>query len=382
MNAGKFASSWQLPNHRSRDTQNDMLIADEGLFNQLLALERKRTERTGTPFVLMIMDISGLNGSAPAKKLAEICHAIRAETRDIDLSGWYKHSSAIGVIFTALGASERPAIVSALSQKAERALSTALSPADLDKVAISFHFFPEDFDQDKPPFDSDRKLYPDLTRRDRERTPYRILKRTIDIVGSLSGLILFSPVFVVTALLIKWTSKGPVLFKQRRVGKYGREFNFLKFRTMHVNTPSAIHEQYVRQLIEQKDQAAGGNGGAKPVFKIVNDPRVIPIGHFLRKTSIDEIPQFINVLRGEMSLVGPRPPIPYEVAAYRHWHRRRVVEVKPGVTGMWQVYGRSRTTFDEMVRLDLRYVREQSLWLDFKIILKTPRAVVSGEGAY
>ena len=118
------------------------------------------------------------------------------------------------------------------------------------------------------------------------------------------------------------------------------------------------------------------------VFKIVNDPRVTPLGHFLRRSSLDEFPQFWNVLRGEMSLVGPRPPLPYEVARYKRWHRRRVLEAKPGITGLWQVTGRSRTTFDEMVRLDLRYARSYSLWTDLKILLATPRAVCSGKGAH
>jgi lipopolysaccharide/colanic/teichoic acid biosynthesis glycosyltransferase len=382
MNVGILAPVYPLPNQGRREDQDTLLIADEALFNQLLALERKRTERTGDPFVLMILDIAELNGSALAKKIAEICYAIRAETRDTDLYGWYKYSLAIGVILTALRTSARPAIESALSGKTHRALSAVLEPADVNKVDISFHFYPEDFDRNNPPFDSDRKLYPDLIRRDRARIPYHFLKRSIDIAGSLSGMILFSPIFLITGVLIKCTSQGPILFKQRRVGKFGREFNFLKFRTMYLNSDSAIHEQYVRRLIEQKDQDSSAPGAAKPVFKIVNDPRVTRIGHFLRKSSLDELPQFINVLRGEMSLVGPRPPIPYEVAAYRFWHRRRVIEVKPGITGMWQVHGRSRTTFDEMVRLDLRYVREQSLWLDLKIILKTPSAILSGEGAY
>ena len=382
MDIGIYPSSRSAPNHGRRDGKDTLLIAEEGLFNQLLALERKRTERTGDPFVLMILDIAELNGSAPARKIAEICNAIRAETRDIDLYGWYRYSSAIGVIFTALRPAERSAILSALGGKIDRALSSVLEPADVKKVGISFHFYPEDFDPESPPFDSDRKLYPDLIHRDRSRVPYHFLKRSIDIAGSLSGLILFSPLFLIIAVLIKCTSMGPILFKQRRVGKFGREFNFLKFRTMYINNDSAIHEQYVRRLIEQKNQASTAPGAAKPVFKIVNDPRITPIGPFLRKSSLDELPQFINVLRGEMSLVGPRPPIPYEVAAYRFWHRRRIIEVKPGITGMWQIYGRSRTTFDEMVRLDLRYVREQSLWLDLKIILKTPRAILSGDGAF
>jgi lipopolysaccharide/colanic/teichoic acid biosynthesis glycosyltransferase len=190
------------------------------------------------------------------------------------------------------------------------------------------------------------------------------------------AIVLFSPALLLIGGLVKLTSKGPVLFRQRRVGHAGREFTFLKFRSMFVNSDPAIHQEYVRKLISQQLTEANGT------YKIMNDPRVTLVGRFLRKTSLDELPQFFNVLKGEMSLVGPRPPIPYELEKYSSWHRRRVFEAKPGITGIWQVYGRSRTTFDEMVRMDLRYVREQSLWLDIKLLFKTPLAVMRGKGAY
>ena len=246
-------------------------------------------------------------------------------------------------------------------------------------MRISYHFYPEDFEDGKPILKSDEKLYPDLHKQDRSRIIYHGLKRAIDIGGSLFGLALFSPLFLVISALIKFTSEGPVFFRQRRIGRFGQEFWFLKFRTMYVNNDPDIHQQYVTKLITAPREVEVD--GQKPLYKIGKDPRVTRLGSFLRKTSFDELPQFINVLRGEMSLVGPRPPIPYEVACYRSWHRRRLLEVKPGITGLWQVYGRSRTTFDEMVRLDLRYVQQQSLWLDLKILLKTPVAVLSGQGA-
>ena len=152
----------------------------------------------------------------------------------------------------------------------------------------------------------------------------------------------------------------------------------LKFRTMQVGTDERIHRDYVESFIQQGQAATSGKD---TVFKLVNDPRITSVGNFLRKSSLDELPQFWNVLRGEMSLVGPRPPIPYEVARYKSWHRRRVLEAKPGITGPWQVTGRSRTTFDDMVRMDLRYVANCSFWTDVKILLATPRAVLSRSGA-
>jgi lipopolysaccharide/colanic/teichoic acid biosynthesis glycosyltransferase len=150
---------------------------------------------------------------------------------------------------------------------------------------------------------------------------------------------------------------------------------------MRTNCDPTIHQEYVSQFISGQ-VASSSNGDETPVFKIQKDPRVTPIGRFLRKTSLDEIPQFWNVLVGEMSLVGPRPPLAYEFKAYDLWHRRRVLEIKPGITGLWQVEGRSRTRFDEMVRLDLKYARIWSIWLDVKILLQTPAAVVTGEGAH
>jgi lipopolysaccharide/colanic/teichoic acid biosynthesis glycosyltransferase len=171
-----------------------------------------------------------------------------------------------------------------------------------------------------------------------------------------------------------------VFYRQQRVGEHGRPFEMLKFRTMRVDAGHEIHQQYVSQYIQ--GQVSGGAGTVAPVFKIVADPRVTRIGRFLRRSSLDELPQFWNVLMGEMSLVGPRPPLPYEVKIYKQWHWRRVLEAKPGITGLWQVTGRSRTTFDDMVRLDIRYARSQSVWTDVKILLATPRAVISGSGAH
>jgi lipopolysaccharide/colanic/teichoic acid biosynthesis glycosyltransferase len=150
---------------------------------------------------------------------------------------------------------------------------------------------------------------------------------------------------------------------------------------MSVNNDPGIHQEYIKNFILEKKSYASGPETAL-VYKIKDDPRVTPLGRFLRKTSLDELPQFLNVLKGDMSLVGPRPPIPYELENYDLWHRRRIMEIKPGITGLWQVEGRSSTTFDEMVRLDLKYAKEWSLWLDIKILLKTPWVVFSGKGAY
>ncbi len=211
---------------------------------------------------------------------------------------------------------------------------------------------------------------------------YRFFKRMVDFFGSLFGILMFGPVMLVIALAIKLSSRGPVLFKQERVGLLGKPFMFMKFRSMRSDSDSSIHQEYVTKLIKGETEGMNKGSDEKPMFKIVDDPRVTKIGKFIRKTSLDELPQFFNVLFGQMSLVGPRPPIAYEVREYQNWHLRRILDIKPGITGLWQAYGRSQTTFDEMVRLDLQYVSHCSPWLDIKILFKTVTAVFAKEGAY
>jgi lipopolysaccharide/colanic/teichoic acid biosynthesis glycosyltransferase len=200
-------------------------------------------------------------------------------------------------------------------------------------------------------------------------------KRGLDIVGSLVLLALFGPVMLAVVTVVKWTSAGPALYRQVRIGRRGESFTMLKVRTMYVNAGHGIHNDYVTWFIKASGQQPRTGD---EVFKLTNDPRITPPGQWLRKTSLDELPQFWNVLRGDMSLVGPRPPLPFEVAQYQPWHRRRVLEAKPGITGLWQVKGRSRTTFDEMVRMDLEYARSHSLWTDIRILAATPLAMVKG----
>lgn len=199
-------------------------------------------------------------------------------------------------------------------------------------------------------------------------------KRSMDILGALLGLIMLSPLLLLLCLIIKIASPGPLIFKQERIRCLGRIFSMWKFRTMDVNTDVSVHKQHVAALI--KSVKSGNPGLKSPMVKLENNPQIIPIGKCIRKMCLDEIPQLINVLRGEMSLVGPRPPLSYEVEEYPQWCYGRFNSV-PGMTGLWQVSGKNRLTFDEMVRLDIRYSREESLWLDTKIILKTPSVIIS-----
>jgi exopolysaccharide biosynthesis polyprenyl glycosylphosphotransferase len=205
-----------------------------------------------------------------------------------------------------------------------------------------------------------------------------VIKRGFDVVVSALLLLLLGGPMLLIALVISLTSSGPALFLQKRIGKDGRRFTFLKFRSMYHRSRRGLHERYATQWVRGEGQAAPEEE-CKKVYKLTSDPRVTPVGRFLRKFSLDELPQLINVLRGDMSLVGPRPPLPYEMAEYKEWHRRRL-EVRPGITGLWQVSGRNRLSFEQMVKLDIWYIENWSLWLDVKIIFKTVLVVLKGGG--
>jgi len=217
--------------------------------------------------------------------------------------------------------------------------------------------------------------------RESNRSGY-LWKRSLDIFGALVGILLLSPLMLITALAIKVTSPGPVIFKQIRLGKGGIPFVFYKFRSMFWNTDDQIHREYITHLIQGNLEEINQGDKEKPLYKIKSDPRVTRVGRIIRKTSIDELPQLFNVLKGEMSLVGPRPPLPYEVEKYQSWHLRRILEMKPGITGLWQVDGRSVTSFDDMVRFDIRYILNCSLMLDIKILIKTVKVVFRHVGAF
>jgi exopolysaccharide biosynthesis polyprenyl glycosylphosphotransferase len=206
----------------------------------------------------------------------------------------------------------------------------------------------------------------------------RIVKRTFDLVISALAIALLLPIWVLIALLIKLDSRGSVFYTQERVGMDGRLFLLYKFRTMKAGADPEVHREYQRSFIAGRAEANLGNEH-KPAYKLLADPRITRIGKLLRRTSLDEVPQLLNVLAGDMSLVGPRPPIPYEVEAYELWHRKRL-DMKPGLTGLWQVSGRNRLPFEEMVRLDLFYIENWSLLLDLKIILRTGFVMLGGEG--
>ncbi len=207
-----------------------------------------------------------------------------------------------------------------------------------------------------------------------------VLKRAVDVVGAVVGLVVTAPLFALVAAAIRLDSGGPVFFRQERVGTGGHRFRVLKFRTMANGASDAAHRELVQRMLsgDEESTAQAGSAGRR-VYKLLRDDRVTRVGRLLRRTSLDELPQLINVLRGQMSLVGPRPPLPYEMEAYAHWQFDRL-QVRPGITGLWQVSGRNLLTYRRMCELDIEYVRRWSLWLDLRILLRTIPVVLFNSG--
>jgi len=358
-------------------------ILQEETFHNMLTLERRRAERSRKPFVLMLLDAGGfLDAGAANRFISRVSSILTKCTRETDLVGWHKNGVVLGVIFTEVSLECESPITEILRSKVVNALHDEMGREAGSNLVVTAHLFPESADRGSAEPIADTRFYPDLSHGGSKKRLPQVVKRLIDIAGSAFLLLITSPVLAAIALAIKLNSKGPVIFQQERFGRFGARFKCLKFRTMYTNNDPKVHQEYVQRFIAGQSSSETIDPAKPTIYKITNDSRVTAVGRFLRKTSLDELPQFWNVLRGEMSLVGPRPPMDYEFEIYDLWHRRRVLELKPGVTGLWQVSGRSRICFDDMVRLDLRYSQSWSLWLDVRILIATPRAVISGEGAY
>jgi len=358
-------------------------VLDEEKFKRVLCRERKRAERSGESLLLVLFDFARfVDRKERAHVFAVVAEPIPGAIRQTDVCGWLRTPELLGVVFTGIAHGIVNQATQSVEAKVRGCVKAKLLPSVYERLRISVLVFPDERGGKEAGDWFNSLFYPEVYRQDTAPRAAEASKRLMDVAGSITALLIFSPLFIAVAALIKLTSPGPVLFRQVRIGQYGKPFTFLKFRSMHLNNNDSMHREYVRKLIVNKLEVGPSSGNEKVVFKIRDDPRVTSIGNFLRKSSLDELPQFFNVLKGEMSLVGPRPPIPYEVDDYAPWHRYRIFVRKPGITGLWQVTGRSTTTFDDMVRLDLRYGRTWSLWLDVKLLLATPMAVIRGKGAY
>lgn len=355
-------------------------LLDQGAFHNAITGERNRSERSGRSFILLL--IRGNEEMSAAWKsdlqlAAEVLVMLRTE---LDRVGWFEARRTVGLLVPEVDPVDAPIVCEQLKARWEAAVRRLDGDTCQPNVSIDLRLYPErNTSGEKVEGFLDPCLYPELSLNDNPSGTTRILKRSLDVIVSLALLTLLFPLFAVLAGLVKLSSRGPVFFRQERVGHLMKPFVMYKFRTMYVDSDHQVHQDYVSWFISSSNNAKSTNGEA--VFKLTDDSRITLIGRVLRRTSFDEFPQLWNVLIGDMSLVGPRPPLPYEVEQYKPWHRKRIVDAKPGMTGLWQVVGRSRTTFDEMVRLDLQYARSMSLWFDLKILCATPGAMISGKGA-
>ena len=306
-------------------------LLPKGYFLEYARREHLRALRYNSHLSILVLSLDPATESTPLD-LYELSKTLRILVREIDVLGWYA-KNAIAIL---LAESDRHG-----TEECIRRIRHQLRHIPL---TIETRNFP-DLESNSPPEPDQVSSYPfipivsDTPRASRSAIA---LKRALDIFGSITGILLFSPVMLVVAIAIKATSPGPVIYKQVRVGQGGAPFVFFKFRSMRANAAEDSHRNYVRSLIKGDSSAVNQGDAQKPFYKMTGDSRITPVGRFIRKSSIDELPQFFNVLRGDMSLVGPRPPIPYEVQVYKAWHFRRILDVKPGITGLWQVEGRSR----------------------------------------
>ena len=345
-------------------------ILSKHQFFDRLRIEKRRVDRSKASLSIILFDFHQEKKKG-SEFIQNFLGSLHRNTRETDIKGWADRD-VIGLILPDTDKNGAQSFIKKMTN------GNGDPPYSVIMATYPDHIFQKILDKEK--------IQPDLFTLDIDESmkPKRLrwaTKRGIDIVGSCIGLFLFSPLMLLAVIAIKVTSRGPVLFRQLRLGKKGIQFNFYKFRSMYINGDDQVHREYVTNLIKGNLEKINQGDAKNPLYKIKSDPRITRVGKIIRKTSIDELPQFFNVLKGEMSLVGPRPPIPYEVEKYEPWHLRRILEVKPGITGLWQVDGRSTTSFDDMVRLDLRYAQNWSLWLDVKILIKTVKAVLRPSGA-
>jgi lipopolysaccharide/colanic/teichoic acid biosynthesis glycosyltransferase len=355
-------------------------ILDQGTFNATITQERKRAERSGLALVMLLIEVPHTRRQEAQLLFSKIAQALSAIKTDIDILGWLEPDAVMGLLVPDIDPSQVSAMSNRLEIEFQKEITSQFGGQLVPTLSIRPCIFRERLrlKQEDLQF-LDALFYPEVCDHPQTKVAFHTVKRLADVLLSVLSLIVLLPLLAAIAVLVKLSSRGPVLFRQVRVGQGMKPFMMCKFRTMYENADHGVHHNYVSWFINSSDRAQ--HEDEKTFFKLTNDTRITLVGRLLRRTSLDELPQLWNVLTGEMSLVGPRPPLCYELEQYKPWHRRRVLDAKPGLTGLWQVVGRSRTTFDEMVRLDLRYAKTMSFRADMKILLATPRAVITGKGA-
>jgi lipopolysaccharide/colanic/teichoic acid biosynthesis glycosyltransferase len=369
---GKF---WSRINFFGRSKSCRVLsdIHPVELFHKVILKERERSDRTGLPVSLFVFE--EIRSNEKNGSLRDLVELLNVRVRSTDEIGWYD-DDRVGVILPHTGLES--------AEKFSQNFQELLTRKDFS-FKHDIYIYPTPFSNNFYHASDGRFLSPRVTKNDEQQSLFEnsmnsihpcfpglpFWKRVLDVLGAVAGLIILSPLLFTIAIFIKIVSPGPALFRQVRIGYRGEHFTLFKFRTMHCDAESSCHERYLEDLIN--------TGKRMTKLDDRDDERIIAFGKILRKTFVDELPQLLNVLRGEMSLVGPRPCLPYEAERFLHWQTKRF-DAMPGLTGLWQVNGKNKTTFNEMIRLDIEYARKKSLWLDLSIILKTIPAVI-GETA-
>ena len=339
-------------------------------FLKQLQLEKRRTDRSKAPLSMIVFH-TGVTDGQRIQNLKQLADLLQRSKRETDILG-YLGEQRLALLLPDTNGVGVETLIRNLRGRA----------GDLEYSSSSSTYPDQLFDALLSTQKVSTEAFPLLIEdNSNSSSASALLKRAVDLAGAASLILLLSPLMLVTALAIAATSPGPVVFRQVRLGRRGAPFVFYKFRSMVTDADDQIHREYVQNLINGKYQELNQGDVDNPLYKLAADPRITRVGAVIRATSIDELPQLFNVLNGDMSLVGPRPPLPYEAEKYQSWHLRRVLEIRPGITGLWQVEGRSRTSFDDMVRLDLRYIRNCSLALDLKIMIKTILVVLRRDGA-
>jgi exopolysaccharide biosynthesis polyprenyl glycosylphosphotransferase len=342
-------------------------------FLKQLQLEKRRTDRTQSPLSLVVLRVEPERGGG-FDTVNVLLDLLGRRKRETDILG-HIAKDQVGLLLPHTSQQGVQALIGKISP------STGRLPISIASSTYPDHLF-ENLLSDEAAAPSTPDSAEQSFREEARRSRLSVaVKRTVDVFASLCALIILMPLMLLIAVAIGVSSPGPVIFRQTRLGRGGTPFVFYKFRSMRADADDRIHREYVANLIEGNLESINQGDEERPLYKLSADPRITAVGRFIRRTSLDELPQLFNVLKGDMSLVGPRPPLPYEAEKYQSWHLRRLLEVRPGITGLWQVEGRSTTSFDDMVRLDLRYVRNRSLRLDLKILLKTVRVLFGSRGA-
>jgi lipopolysaccharide/colanic/teichoic acid biosynthesis glycosyltransferase len=339
-------------------------------FIEQLQREKLRAQRSKSTLSIILLTLDKEMDKG-VTNMKEILDLVRANTRDTDISG-FVNDKTIGVLLPDTDETGAKEICGKLIDGNTKPKFSATTSSYPDHIFESLAKTGS-IRSDAFPFELKHSI---------DTLWFELLvKRCLDIVGSMVGILIFMPVMLLTALVIKASSPGPVIFSQIRLGKQGVPFTFYKFRSMHINMDDQVHRNFIEDFINGNHDKINHGNTEQPLYKNKSDPRITKVGRFIRKTSIDELPQFFNVLKGDMSLVGPRPPIPYEAEKYQAWHLSRILEMKPGITGLWQVEGRSKTEWDDSVRLDIRYIQNWSFIYDLTILFKTVKIVLKGSGA-